>query len=183
MEKNLLKVNQISVGFATEKSLSNLMKKDLVDVKKVKEFMKKCRMFLVSMLQRIFERSPFQSTVVRSSRIFDPKVIVSYFASDCEKYLKGLLHQLMSLRILQPTFCGKVRESFHNLLTEDLVLHKEKFISYHIATKRLDDFYFNCTVNVNKNPELSFVLKFVFVFSHGQAAVERAFNLRDQSFK
>ena len=38
MEKNLL--NQISVGFATQKSLSDLMKKDLVDSKKVKEFMK-----------------------------------------------------------------------------------------------------------------------------------------------
>ena len=34
MEKNLLKVNQISVGFATETSLSDLMKKDLVDAKK-----------------------------------------------------------------------------------------------------------------------------------------------------
>ena len=36
MEKNLLKVNQISVAFATEKFLSDLMKKDLVDLKKVK---------------------------------------------------------------------------------------------------------------------------------------------------
>ena len=41
------------------------MKKDLVDVKKVKEFMKKCK-FLVSMQQKIFERSPLQSAVVRS---------------------------------------------------------------------------------------------------------------------
>ena len=41
VEKNLLKVNQISVGFATEKSLFDLMMKDLVDAKKVKEFIKK----------------------------------------------------------------------------------------------------------------------------------------------
>ena len=40
MEMNLIKVSQISVGFATEKSLSDLMKKDLEDTKKVKEFMK-----------------------------------------------------------------------------------------------------------------------------------------------
>ena len=57
------------------------MKKDLVEVKKVKECVKKCK-FLVSMLQKIFERSPLQSAVVRSSPIFDPKVMVSYFASD-----------------------------------------------------------------------------------------------------
>ena len=49
MEKNLFKVNQIWFGFATEKSLSDLMKKDLVAAKKVEEFMKKCK-FLVSML-------------------------------------------------------------------------------------------------------------------------------------
>ena len=91
---------------------------------------------------------------------------------------KGLLHQLMSLSILQPTFCDKVRESFHNFLTEDLVLHKE-FISYDRTTQRLDDFYFNSTVIVKKYPELSFVLKIVFMLSHDQAAVERGFNLRD----
>ena len=36
VEKNLLKVNQTSVAFATEKFLSDLTKKDLVDLKKVK---------------------------------------------------------------------------------------------------------------------------------------------------
>ena len=65
IEENLLKVNQISVGFVTEKSLSDLMKKELVDAKKVNVFMKKCK-FLVSMLQKIFERSPLRSAVVRS---------------------------------------------------------------------------------------------------------------------
>ena len=109
--------------------------------------------------------------------------MVSYSASDSEKCLKGLLHQLMSLSILQPTFCDKVRESFHNVLTEDLVLHEEKFVSYDRATQRLDDFYFNSTVNVKKYPELSFVLKIVIVLSHGQVAVERGFSLRDQSLK
>ena len=125
------------------------MKKDLVNKKKVKEFIKKCT-FFVSMLQKIFERSPLQSAVVRSPHIFDPKVMVSYSASGSEICLNGLLHQLMSFSILQPTFCDKVRESFHNVLTEDLVLHKEKFISYDRATQRLDDFYFNSTVNVKK---------------------------------
>ena len=109
--------------------------------------------------------------------------MVSYSASDSEKCLKGLLHQLMSLSILQPTFCDKVRESFHNFLTEDLVLHKEKCISYDRATQRLDDFYFNSTVSVKKYSELSFVLKVVFVLSHGEAAVERGFNFKDQSLK
>ena len=64
----------------------------------------------------------------------------------------------MSLSILQPTFCDKVRRSFHNFLTEDLARHKEMFISYDRATQRLDDFYFNSTIIVKKYPELSFVL-------------------------
>ena len=102
------------------------------------------------MLQKVFERTSLQFAVVRSSRIFDSKIMVSYSASDGEKCLKGLLHQLMSLSILQPTFCEKVRESFQNFLTDDLALHKEKLISYDRATQRLDDFYFNSTVNVKK---------------------------------
>ena len=80
---------------------------------------------------------------------------------------------------MQPTFCDKARESFHNFLTEDLVLHKENFISYDRATKRLNNFHFNYTVNVKKYLKLSFILNVVFVLSHGQAAVERGFNLRD----
>ena len=85
MEKNLLKVNQISVGFATETSLSDLMKKDLVDAKKI------LKSFFVSLLQKIFGRSPLHSAVVRSSHIFDLKVMVSYSTSDSKKCLKGLL--------------------------------------------------------------------------------------------
>ena len=63
--------------------------------------------------------------------------MISYSSSDSEKGLKWLLQQLMSLSILQPTFCDKVKESFHNLLTEYLVLDKEKFISYDRATQMI----------------------------------------------
>ena len=55
--------------------------------------------------------------------------MVSYSASDSEKCLKGLLHQLMCLSILQPTFCDKVRESFNDFLTEDLVLYTKRNLS------------------------------------------------------
>ena len=63
--------------------------------------------------------------------------MISCSSSDSEKGLKWLLQQLMSLSILQPTFCDKVKESFHNLLTEYLVLDKEKFISYDRATQMI----------------------------------------------
>ena len=61
--------------------------------------------------------------------------------------------------------------------------YTKKSLSVIIAKERLDDFYFNSTVDVKKYPGLSFVLKVVFVLSHGQAAVERGFNLRDKSLK
>ena len=78
------------------------MKKDLVGAKKVMEFMKKCLSFLSPCCGKYLRR-------VHSSQPF-LEVMVSYSASDSEKCLKGPLHQLVSLSILQPIFCGKVRE-------------------------------------------------------------------------
>ena len=55
--------------------------------------------------------------------------MVSYSASNSEKCLKGLLHELMILSILKTTFCDKVRESFNDFLTEDLVLYTKRNLS------------------------------------------------------
>ena len=55
--------------------------------------------------------------------------MVSYSASNSEKCLKGLLRELMILSILKTTFCDKVRESFNDFLTEDLVLYTKRNLS------------------------------------------------------
>ena len=123
--------------------------------------------------------SPF----IRAIRILDPITMASYSTSVNQKCMKSLLRQLMSCNILKPTVCDKVMESFDKFLSSELVLHQEKFVNYKRGQQRLDDFYFNSLMDMKKYPEFSLLLKLVFVHSHGQAAVETGFNLRDISLQ
>ena len=74
-------------------------------------------------------------------------------------------------------------ESFDKFLSSELVLHQEKFVNYKKEQQRLDDIYFNSVMDMKKYTEFSLLLKLVFVLSHGQAAVERGFNLRGISLQ
>ena len=120
---------------------------------------------------------------IRAIRILDPITMASYSTSVNQKCMKSLLRQLISCNILKPTVCDKVMESFDKFLSSELVLHQEKFVNYKRGQQRLDDFYFNSVMDMKKYPEFSLLLKLVFVHSHGQAAVERGFNLRDISLQ
>ena len=97
--------------------------------------------------------------------------------------MKSLLRQLMSCNILKPIVCDKLMESLDKFLSSELVLHQEKFVNYKREKQRLDDFYFNSVMDMKKYPKFSLLLKLVFVLSHGQAAVERGFNLHDISLQ
>ena len=165
------KDKEVSLGFATENSLSELKKSDQVEGGKIKSFIGECRQFLITLLKKIFERSPLGSPFIRAVRILDPITMPSYSTSVNQKCMKSLLRQLMSCNILKPTVCDKVMESFDKFLSSELVLHQEKFVNYKREQQRLDDFYFNSVMDMKKYPEFSLLLKLVFVLSHGQAAV------------
>ena len=177
------KDKEVLLGFSTENSLSELKKSDQVEGGKIKSFIGECRQFLITLLKKIFERSPSDSPFIRVVCILDPITMASYSTSVNQKCMKLLLRQLMSCNILKPTVCDKVMESFDKFLSSELVLHQEKFVNYKRKQQRLDDFYFNSVMDMKKYPEFSFLLKLVFVLSHGQAAVERGFNLRDISLQ
>ena len=174
---------EVSLGFATENSLSELKKSDQAEGGKIKSFIGECRQFLITLLKKIFERSPLGSPFIRAVHILDPITMASYSTSVNQNCMKSLLRQLMSCNILKPTVCDKVMESFDKFLSSELVLHQEKFVNYKREQQRLDDFYFNSVTDMKKYPEFSLFLKLVFVLSHGQVAVERGFNLRDISLQ
>ena len=62
---NFLKVKDMSLGFATEKYLSDLQKKDFTSKQQIAKFYNDSVEITKSILMKILERSPLDSSVVK----------------------------------------------------------------------------------------------------------------------
>ena len=75
---NLLPDGKINVGFAVTEQLKQFRKKDLVKSSEIKEFFKMARQFVVSMIEKLSEKSLLNSLFVRGTTIFDAKLLLEY---------------------------------------------------------------------------------------------------------
>ena len=72
-KNNFLKVKDMSFGFATEKSLSDLQKTDLTSKQQIAKFYNDSVEITKSILMKIFECSLLGSAIVKYAGVFDPK--------------------------------------------------------------------------------------------------------------
>ena len=110
---------------------------------------------------------------------FDPKVIASYSKKATKKALKSLLFQLLDRKLITAKYSDNVMKEFEEFIDNEVVLHKDKFLSFDKASQSLDVFYFQSSINITKYTSFAFMLKFVCILSHGQASVERSFSFRN----
>ena len=88
----------------------------------------------------------------------------------------------MHLSVLAANSCDKALSYFKCLLHNDMKEVRLDAIKFVQENKRLDNFYFK-KLNVGKYTELSFVIRFILTLRHGQASVERGFNLNNKVLK
>ena len=81
-----MNLNNMTIGFASEKTLKDLKKDDVIEDSDAKQFRLDCRT-LTQMMTKLFERSPLKQAVARYCRIFDPKTITSYLKEATKKAL------------------------------------------------------------------------------------------------
>ena len=67
-----LKLSQVNIDFAADESLSNSRKKDIISLGDAKEFKMQCIKVLISAVEKLFERCPLNSLVVRMSTCILP---------------------------------------------------------------------------------------------------------------
>ena len=70
-------------------------------------------------------------------------------------------------------------KELEEFIDNEVVLHKDKFLSFDKACQHLDVFYFQSSVNIIIYTSFLSMLKFVCILSHGQASVERSFSFRN----
>ena len=134
--------------------------------------------FIISMVKKLFDKSPLEYSVLRNSVIFDPQFLVNENASLLQNKLKRLLTHLMKLKILTSVQCDKTTQQFTNFIDSQLKLYAEKFRCFDSSTKDLDEFYFN-DIDLQSFKELSFLVKIRLTLSHGQASAERSFSVNN----
>ena len=134
------------------------------------------------MVSKLFERSPLGSALLKSASVLDPDVLQGSTRDNLITRFKALLKVVMNLSVLAANSCDKALYHFYCLLDNDLKELRLDAIKFLQEDERLDDFYFK-KLNVGKYTELSFVIRFILTVSHGQASVERGFNLNSAVLK
>ena len=83
-----------------------------------------------------------------------------------------LLHHLMSLNIINTTTAQKTLKQYIDILRNE----KDKFLIF-VASKRIDEFFFNIVSLKSDSKEFESVLKLIRTLSHEQACVKRGFSI------
>ena len=91
---------------------------------------------------------------------------------DLQSKMKQLTLTLVSLKVLQCSFGDKALLQFTEFLSKEKVTNNDKFSTFNRKTQRLDDLYLDDIRVHEKYPELSTVMRSVFILSHTKAFVE-----------
>ena len=126
--------------------------------------------------EKLFERLPLGSSVVRNSRIFDSKIMVENSDETNERCMKNSLNVVIKLKIITPAFGDKsLRQFCEYLISKDLKENMERVKEFDRKIQRSDNFYFKQFVG--KYPNFAFIMKLILTLSHGSASAERGFSV------
>ena len=146
--------------------------------------MNECIIFVPDIGSKLFDSSTLGSVIVRNADALCPKVIADLEAHLLERKMDQILSHLLKLNILSSKDSDKALEQYSSFLEQVKRMHLNELKLFDGSKTDLDFFYFHELGIETKNHEkFTFVLKVIFTLSHGQAAVERSFNLGKSSFR
>ena len=103
---------------------------------------------VTSMLNKIFEKCPLGSVIVRSCPLFIPSPVTkSTFESN--KKLSKLLNHMSNRKMISPGESDKLLSQLSDFIYEDVSTNRDTLTSFNKENGRLDIFYFS-TVNIGE---------------------------------
>ena len=96
----------------------------------LKEFKMQCVKVLILAVEKLFERCPLNSLVVRMSTCILPNSIAQSTHEVNRNQMKNLLRHIISLDILTPSFSDKVINQFSKFFTTECTFNRDIFIGY-----------------------------------------------------
>ena len=172
----MLKACDFNTGFVSTQFIKELKRKDKVSSHEVLSYKRNVYEFVVSTVEKMFDRIPVESTIICSAIVFNPAKMIATQTDELHKKAKSLLTKFINLNILTPPACDQILKEYKEFLRNDVVFSREKFSNYDKQKDRLDTFFFSLPA-IKKYVNLAFVIKMILTLSHGQAAVGRSFSI------
>ena len=170
----LLPVEKINNCFSVDVVVNKLKRSNAI-TSQINELKKGTQLFVITMLSKLFERSPLGSAVLQC--VFLTHQECQYFQEkSCMRNAEYFWDVSLTLKR------NKATNDFKSFLAEDLSNDAAKFQSFSAVRDRLEHFYFS-TIQILKYQEFSFVLKLLLTLSRGQVSVERGFSLNNNILK
>ncbi|XP_030585845.1 uncharacterized protein LOC115780670 [Archocentrus centrarchus] len=176
---NHMDVTKLRVGFVTERALEEHMKKKSEAEKPRLEFRQNCKLFLLKMVAKLFEKAPLKYPLVRSLSVLDPRVLLESKDVSTRK-LTTILRLLVEAGRIEEMCCDEILREFGHFHDNSMISASDSFRNFNPQSERLDEFYHGHLSNKPDFHHLWRVLKLVLVLSHGQASVERGFSVNKE---
>ena len=91
--------------------------------------------------------------------------------------MKGLVPNLIQTKWIIPRNGDEINSEYKRYVEKVAVGNCESFLKFSKLEDRLDEFYFSSVGGLDEYPQLCKVIKMVLTLFHGQASVERGFNI------
>lgn len=171
-EKNLKPAEEISLGFAVKDEIRK--HRDSVSNKQILEFRKQCSTFYVSVIKKIIERCPLKYNMIKGATFLNPAVMTS---NQNAARINIALECFVTNNVITGTEADKIKKEYERLCSNANV--KKALMNYKSGT-RLDSFLLPLLKELDSSLEFTNFVARILCLSHGQASVERGFNINKE---
>ena len=140
----MLKAWDFNTGFVSTQFIKELKRKDKVSSHEILSNKRNVYEFVVSTVERMFDKIPVESTIICNAIVFNPAKMIVTQTDELQKKAKSLLTKFINLNILTPTACDQILKEYKEFLRNDIVFCCEKFSNYDRQKDRLDNFFPHC---------------------------------------
>ena len=188
-KENQLKVDDVGLGFSTNKIITKLKRNGKVSERDIKEFKGECLSILVSFSEKFLAKSPLQYSLTSYVSCLNPSKIIETEESKNEAVTKmeKICNVLVAKRGLRLMDGDVIINEFKDFISEGaksgLFSSFKRYDGDNEKKEkkdRLDEFYYNKLANDKKKRHLWSVVRQLLLLSHGQATVERGFSVNKQ---
>lgn len=143
------------------------------------EFRQNCKLFLIKMVSKLFEKAPVKYPLVRSLSVLDPRVLLNNKESSVQKFTTTL-RLLVETKRIEEKCCDDVLREFVHFFDHNLMSASDSFRKLSPQSDWLEEFYHDLLTNKAEFRHLREAIRLVLILSHGQASVERGFSINKE---
>jgi hypothetical protein len=157
----------------------SLFKKVKLTAGQKESFLKEYREFLIGIVSKFQERSPLRYSLARNASSLNPTKMVNGGKASTVKF-GGLVDILFDHKRLTNNEADDAKTQYEDFLATVVEMNKEVFKEFDFTTTRIDEFFTFHMYGKKKFDQLWKVTIFICVISHGQADIERGFNVNKE---